>query len=316
MSGATGSNEDMVVGRTNSSEERTILQAKNGEDAPNGYDSDFVLHVGIDGDRVLRPVAAGVDAISAKGTVEFATGGAIGTYPAGNGVYGVGLNGVVGYVHGERRNKDVERGARAGVFGAGGTSAGVFGHGARGVLGYSKDTTRDTAWEAEHASGVSGRSDEIGVRGKGGDGGVQGASEKSFGVEGVGTPGVRGISQDGIGLYGESKSGPAVQASSEKESGGVFQSKKAGQVWLVPKTVPVPDVPAVDVTPQAYAYNPGKQNPLSKFGRPGELVALVDSDGHATLWFCVTNTADGGSRWAQVLLGDDFEGTHDPFSDE
>ncbi|MFD7920697.1 hypothetical protein ACFV3R_15910 [Streptomyces sp. NPDC059740] len=316
MSGATGPNEDMVVGRTNSSEERTILLGKNGEAAPNGYADDFVLHVGIDGDKVLRTVAAGVDGISAKGTVEFPTGGAIGTMPAGNGVYGRGLNGVVGYVHAEQRDKDVEQDVQSGVFGAGGASAGVFGHGAQGVLGYSRTTARDKDWEAERRSGVSGRSDEIGVRGKGGDGGVQGASEKSFGVEGTGSPGVRGVSGDGIAVYGESGSGPGVHAVSDKECGGLFQSRRAGQVWLIPRAVPVPDVPVVDVTPEALAYLPGKQNPLSRTGRPGELQALVDSEGHATLWFCVTNSADGGSRWAQVLLGDDFEGTHDPASDE
>jgi hypothetical protein len=65
--GADESGDDMVVDRTNESEERTILVAKNGENAPDGYAEDFVFHVSIKGDHVLETDSHGVDAIHAKG---------------------------------------------------------------------------------------------------------------------------------------------------------------------------------------------------------------------------------------------------------
>ena len=49
--GADEAGEDMTVGRTNKSEERTILVATG--DAPNGYADDFVLSVSIQNDAVL-----------------------------------------------------------------------------------------------------------------------------------------------------------------------------------------------------------------------------------------------------------------------
>lgn len=41
--GADDAGDDMVVGRTNESEKRTLLIAIDGD--PNGYQDDFVLHV-------------------------------------------------------------------------------------------------------------------------------------------------------------------------------------------------------------------------------------------------------------------------------
>ena len=73
-SGADNSGDDMVVGRTNRSEERTILVAQNGDNAPDGYAEDFVLSVSTVGDKVLPTNSHGVDAIHAKGTVAFPTG--------------------------------------------------------------------------------------------------------------------------------------------------------------------------------------------------------------------------------------------------
>ena len=140
-SGADESGEDMTVGRTNKSEERTLLIAINGENAPNGYEDDYVLNVSTDGDMVLVSTPRGVDAIHAKGTVSFPTGGAIGTIPAGNGIISQGINGVVGYVHAMARNRTLENSVGAGLLGVGGgTSPGVFGIGQNGVVGYEQAT--------------------------------------------------------------------------------------------------------------------------------------------------------------------------------
>ncbi|MDP1069550.1 hypothetical protein, partial [Klebsiella pneumoniae] len=68
-SGADNAGDDMVVGRTNESEERTILVAKGGGDALDGYGEDFVLRVAIENDKVLRDASEGVDALHAKGTI-------------------------------------------------------------------------------------------------------------------------------------------------------------------------------------------------------------------------------------------------------
>ena len=118
-SGANNSGDDMVVGRTNRSEIRTILVAQNGDNAPDGYADDFVLDVSTVGDQVLPTNSRGVDAIHAKGTIAFPTGGEIGTIPAANGVVGQGLNGIVGYVHPATRDKGTEQDSHAGVLGMG-----------------------------------------------------------------------------------------------------------------------------------------------------------------------------------------------------
>ena len=105
--GADEAGEDMTVGRTNKSEERTILVATGA--APNGYADDFVLSVSIQNDAVLTSTPGrGVDAIHAKGTLPSPTGGAMGTIPAGNGIIAQGINGVAGYVHATSRNRPLE----------------------------------------------------------------------------------------------------------------------------------------------------------------------------------------------------------------
>src|SRR5690348_13557825 len=118
MSGASHANDDMVVGRTNETEERTLLVAINGD--PDGYQADFVLQVSSKDNQLLRTVAEGVDAVHAIGTEALATGGAVGTIPEGNGVVGRGLNGLVGYVHAAATDKAEERDVHAGVLGEGG----------------------------------------------------------------------------------------------------------------------------------------------------------------------------------------------------
>ena len=101
-SGADEGGDDFVVGRTNKSEDRTLLVAINGD--PDGYQTDFVLDVSIEGGSVLTKSPSGVDAVHATGTVSLPTGGAIGTIPEGNGVVARGLNGVAGYVHAAPRD--------------------------------------------------------------------------------------------------------------------------------------------------------------------------------------------------------------------
>ncbi len=135
MAGATEAGDDFSVGRTNKSEERSLLVAINGD--PDGYQTDFVLDVSTEGNKVLTKNADGVDAIHATGTVSFATGGAIGTIPEGNGIVARGLNGVAGYAHAAPRDKNIERDVHAGVLGVGGSgSPGVLGRGVNGVIGY------------------------------------------------------------------------------------------------------------------------------------------------------------------------------------
>src|SRR5262249_49876743 len=228
--GATESGDDMVVGRTNKSEERTILVASNGENAPNGYEEDFVLNVSTAGDMVLTSTPRGVDAIHAKGTVAFPTGGQIGTIPAGNGIISQGLNGVVGYVHAMARDRTLENAVGAGLLGVGGgTSPGVFGSGQNGVVGCEQATARDLAFEAAQKAGVLGR----------GETGVSGDGANGPGVFGRGVPGVHGQSTGGPGVLAEGQTGvyttgtdgAGVHAISDAEQAAILQSSKMAQLW-------------------------------------------------------------------------------------
>ncbi|MFI6051314.1 hypothetical protein ACIBCO_14635 [Streptomyces violascens] len=302
-SGADNAGDDMVVGRTNESEERTILVAKGGEGALDGYEEDFVLRVAIENDKVLRGVSEGVDAINARGTIAFPG------QAAGNRMVATGANGVVGYVHGAPRDKAQEQQVRAGVLGTGDTALpGVFGHGAPGVLGYAQGAARDTAWEAADPSAVLGRAGGIGVRGKGNDGGVRGESENNFGVEGRSTlaPGVRGQSTLGIGVHGEGSPGVSGLGSGNA-NGGQFESEAGAQLRLLPRRSD-PLTPPSPVTPSAIPVERGRGPELPRNGRAGELTTLQDPSGTCTLWFCVSDPGAGPARWAQVLLGPTFDG--------
>jgi hypothetical protein len=285
-SGANSSGDDMVVGRTNRSEERTILVAQNGDNAPDGYAEDFVLSVSTVDDKVLPTDSHGVDAIHAKGTVAFPTGGAIGTIPAANGVVGQGLNGIVGYVHPATRDKSTEQDSHAGVLGVGAPNdAGVLGRGLNGVVGYEQGTPRDSAFEAQETAGI------VGV----GPNGVSGKATGGFGVHGIGTPGVFGegqgdntgvLGQGGTGVFGESLSdGAGVQGTSAKGWGGVFESRVRAQVWLVPLAISDP------------TKLPGRSE-------PGELLVLMSKDQRGTevasLWFCRSGNIAATANWMQL----------------
>jgi hypothetical protein len=119
MAGASEAGDDFSVGRTNESEERSLLIAIDGD--PDGYQTDFVLTVASANNRLLTKNPDGVDAIHAVGTEALPTGGAIGTIPEGIPVVAQGLNGAVGYVHAAPRDKFFERDVQAGLLGVGGT---------------------------------------------------------------------------------------------------------------------------------------------------------------------------------------------------
>lgn len=284
-SGADESGEDLVVGRTNVSEDRTLLLAANGENAPNGYAEDFVLSVSTRHDKVLPSDSHGVDAIHAKGTIAFPTGGAIGTVPGGNGVVAQGINGAVGYVHGALRDKTLEGSAGAGLLGVGGAAAaGVFGTGQNGVVGYEQAAARQLSFEGTQHAGVVGC----------GDTGVSGLGTNGPGVFGRGLPGVQGLSDAGPGLLGDGQTGaavtgtdgPGVLAASVMEQGAVLESRQAAQLLLVPLPIESPLA-----LPRSTA---------------GELLATTWSDPEqrgketTSLWFCKTGGNPAQAQWVKL----------------
>ena len=120
---------------------------------------------------------------------------------------------------------------------------GVFGHGMNGVVGYSATSIRLMATEMNEPAGVFGVGDEssaVGVRGEsvGPNAGVVGVSRKSAGGVDAG-PGVRGQSEgigvvgqgdigmlangDNIGVQGSSKKGPGITGHSVDSHGGTFE---------------------------------------------------------------------------------------------
>lgn len=284
-SGADDSGDDMVVGRTNKSEERTLLLATNGENAPDGYEEDFVLHVGTDNDMVLVSTPRGVDAIHAKGTVAFPTGGQIGTIPAGNGIISQGLNGVVGYVHAMARDRNLENSIGAGLLGVGdGVSAGVFGVGQNGIVGYEQATARDLAFEASQKAGVLGR----------GETGVSGDGANGPGVFGRGLPGVHGVSGRGpgvladgdTGIVANGKSGVGMHGTSKSAQAALLETRDTAQLLMVPLRIPDPS--------------------LIKKSTEGELLTTIWADEKernidiTSLWFCKVGGDPTQANWLKL----------------
>lgn len=291
--GADEAGEDMTVGRTNKSEERTILVATGA--APNGYADDFVLSVSIENDAVLTSTPGrGIDAVHAKGTLPFTTGSTgMGTIPPGNGIIAQGSNGVVGYVHAVTRNRILENSVIAGVVGiAGGASPppttipspspGVFGIGRNGVVGIEQTTTRDLAFEAAQRAGVLGR----------GETGVSGDGANGPGVFGRGVPGVQGESPGGPGVLAEGQTGvfatgnkgAGVHARSTEEQAAILESSKMAQLWLIPLRI---------------------KDPTSlQSSKPGELVATIWPDERGTditsLWFCTSGGTPTEANWKKL----------------
>ena len=280
--GADEAGEDMTVGRTNKSEERTLLVAING--APNGYADDFVLNVSSENDTLLTSTPGrGVDGIHAKGTVPLPTGGAMGTIPAGNGIISQGINGVVGYIHAMARNRILENSVGAGLLGVGGgTFPGVFGTGQNGVVGIEQATTRDLAFEAAQKAGVLGR----------GETGVSGDGANGPGVFGRGLPGVQGESTGGPGVLAEGQTGvfatgnggAGVHARSKEEQAAILESSKLAQLWLIPLRIKDPTS-----IPKSNA---------------GELLATIWPDERGTdttsLWFCKVGGNPTQASWVPL----------------
>jgi hypothetical protein len=310
-SGADSAGDDMVVGRTNESEERTILVAKPVLE----YNADFVLAVGIEGGWNSTKHHHGVDAIQATGAIaEPPSGGSPSLEPAANGVVGRGLNGLVGYPHAMPRDRWRESEAQAGVFGAGGTnSAGVFGRGRSGLVGYEQTIDRNPALETTEPAGVFG----CGPTGILGVSSVPGSLSIGPGVHGRGAPGVHGdgvnglpgVSGDGgddggIGVLGQGHDAQGVHGISEGDRGGIFESQLSrdekrirAQISLVPLTAVDPTMPGVQIT------NPSQ---LTK-ADAGDLCVTITQDVRtnrrpiAALWFCTETTGPAGTPvWVKI----------------
>jgi hypothetical protein len=127
-------------------------------------------------------------------------------------------------------------------------------------------------------------------------------------------PNITEVDGDGTGVWGVSRGGRGVHGESDSGRGGVFESRTSSQLQLVPT--------ARSIGPQRRTVPTltSSQLPeLPRDGEAGDLIATLqlEPDGNggtssqARLWFCVrsvdpkTNRAAG---WAQVLLGDTFDG--------
>lgn len=346
MPGSDESGEEMQSGRTNRAENRTRIWAQRNDGE--SFEGPAILIVetagDIESDDFTKPsdseiihgimasgngVGAGVigfnkrhmndDPQNELSTLDF-------KHSENVGVFGKGITGVVGQGDTNGVNSAglpdskkpriqigagvVGRGgaghdAAAGVVGfAGGSTgepkgfeAGVFGQGATGVMG-----------RGENGIGVAGFGSEFkpGVVGFGGLGKDQlGNDTQGTGVIGIGNsqnifpPFDQAI---GTGVLGVGMNGVIGAGSGGR--GGVFQSDRDAQVRLVPEKVgEVKErqqfTPIVPTFPS-----------LPKSGLRGDLMSVTDHLGQATLWFCVTqDSVSGTARWAQIRLGDLFDGT-------
>jgi hypothetical protein len=176
-----------------------------------------------------------------------------------------------------------------------GSQCGVYGESSHSPVG-----TRPPISNVPEGTGVAGAGDSCGV---------QGSSQKIgiIGSGGKGGTGVFGVSESGTGVSGNSSDGDGVVGKSLDGRGGVFGSDHLAQVQLVPQDLGIEPFDAV-VTPVKVI--PIKEAPaLPTGGRGGDLIAVKDNSKQCTLWFCVEDE-DGGraAQWAQVLLGDAFDG--------
>lgn len=107
--------------------------------------------------------------------------------------------------------------------------------------------------------------------------GVSGVSTSGIGVVGVSTSGV-GVS--GVNLSGDSTaSAPGVEGFANANRGGVFTSGTSAQLRLVP--LPLNDNPQIA-------------------GLPGDLLATIDGEQNAHLWFCRVGGPPGIATWVQL----------------
>jgi len=242
------------------------------------------------------------------------------------GVFGKGVTGVVG--QGDNRGVNIAStpGLRAG-FGAGVIGRGGDGKGGcptAGVMGFAGQVTVEVSGGETGVFGL----DETGVTGLGTIGaGVKGTgggvSTGVLGIGGAGTDG-SGNPTQGTGVVGIGNA-PALFAPADETvgtgvlgagrdgvrgiglngRGGIFQAdERTAQVQLLPvKAHTIKERPQVNNLVQTFPELPER-------GQMGDLMSIVDDLGQCTLWFCVgQNPVSGGAKWAQVGLGEVFDGT-------
>jgi hypothetical protein len=137
--------------------------------------------------------------------------------------------------------------------------------------------------------------------------GVLGIAENGTGVFGSGeSAGVSGLSVRGDGIHGASVLGRGGVF----EAGGPRRRRPIPQVQLVAQAMPVgAELPANPVM-----RDPNELSGLPRDGRTGDVLATVAprtqfTSAVAYLWFCVEgNSSRAPAKWAQILLGDSFEG--------
>ncbi len=216
--------------------------------------------------------------------------------------------GVIG-VGGDAGNKDMPSLQDSG-------SAGVFGQGAEAVIENIFDSgTSISVGPKEAGPGVVGRggvtiTSDFRLELPVGAGviGLAGGQNKPAITE-TGDTGVFGLGR--MGVQGHGTAGPGLIARSDQDRGGVFKSDLSAQIRLVPKKVGTRLPEASAVTPTGISEISLKSGVVSlpKAGQGGDLMTLIDDTRRCTLWFCVQDPSRGQpARWAQVLLGPDFDG--------
>jgi hypothetical protein len=192
--------------------------------------------------------------------------------PGGNGVFGQGMNGIVGLSAAAVRNPATEGHEPAGVFGVGDGSSAVGVRGESigpnaGVVGISHSVGGVGA-----GPGVRAESDDgIGVAAKG-DTGVR-AEGKTYGVEAY---------SHGTGVYARATKGLGLQAYSKESQGGAFESENRAQIRLIPSN----------------SQTDPNQFPQSEVGDLA--VTFTDVPAVPSLWFCIVAGGPGQSQWKKI----------------
>ena len=219
--------------------------------------------------------------------------------PRGTGIHGRGP--LIG-VNGEAQISDARLGPQ--------DATGVLGQGYKqspGTIGICYKT--DTPHILGDAAGVIGASNGDSTRRGIAGAGVVGMSFKNLGLADIPVlPNPNDLPDgDGTGVWGVSGSGTGVHGESQTGRGGVLQSEQSAQLRLIPsRTTPV-GTERAPISPRELS---GQSRPrLPRDGQAGDLMAIVDNQDQATLWFCVRSKIepDGSAHWAQVLLGEEFE---------
>jgi hypothetical protein len=200
---------------------------------------------------------------SAAHSTTITTSGTLGVYGISDSPGGTGVEGVAAAL-------------TSGGIGLRGFSSGETGRGVEGVGGRTTGANYGVrgSTNSEAGTGVYGRAPGLGT-------GVRGISESGKGVlgESESFAGVYGLSEIGDGVFGESSSshgvkgfsatGAGVRGESVQGRGGVFSSSASAQIRLQPSSA---------------ATHPSS-------GKPGDL--FVDTS--KRLWFC-----KGGTAWKQL----------------